>query len=62
MNELSNLSWYWRFLIISGIIAWGFILLNIYWYIKVKISDYKDAMKRDYDAENLKLINKDKML
>jgi len=61
MDELTNLSWYWRFLIISGIIAWGFILLNIYWYITVKISDYKDAMKRDYDAENLKLINKDKM-
>jgi len=62
MNELSNLSWYWRFLIISGIIAWGFILLNIYWYITVKISDYKDARKRDYDAERLKLMNKDKML
>ena len=62
MDELTNLSWYWRFLIISGIIAWGFILLNIYWYITVKISDYKDAMKRDYDAERLKLMNKDKML
>jgi len=58
MNQLTELAWYWRFLIFSGIILWIIILIWIYWIIEIKISDWKDKRKRDHDIENLKRINK----
>ena len=58
MNQLTELAWYWRFLIFSGVILWIIILIWIYWIIEIKISDWKDNRKRDHDMENLKRINK----